>query len=159
MLSSARSQPSMAWRAAATPSAASRLAGCSTPLPLDRPPADDAAAAARLRESAEAHGLTAYRRLSDTLDEDRRGGGDDRFRHRRDPEERVARHRRAAVRPAPEDLDVELPTTGDQRDQSRNVAVVDVRRQHVAQPPEPCLRETAARHGLDRTKGSRRLAG
>ncbi|MBC8055948.1 MAG: hypothetical protein H7Y61_05170, partial [Rhizobiales bacterium] len=42
------------------------LAGCSTPLPLDRrPPATDAAAAAKLRESAEAHGLAAYRRLTD----------------------------------------------------------------------------------------------
>jgi hypothetical protein len=41
------------------------LAGCTTPLPLDRPPAGDAKAAARLRESAEAHGLTAYRGLSD----------------------------------------------------------------------------------------------
>ena len=41
------------------------LAGCATPLPLGRPPAGDATAAAQLRESAEAHGLAAYRRLSD----------------------------------------------------------------------------------------------
>ena len=41
------------------------LAGCATPLPLGQPPAGDATAAARLRESAEAHGLAAYRQLSD----------------------------------------------------------------------------------------------
>lgn len=42
------------------------LAGCSTPLPLDRrPPVADSAASGRLRESAEAHGLTAYQRLTD----------------------------------------------------------------------------------------------
>lgn len=40
-------------------------AGCSTPLPLDQEPVDDAEAAARLRESAEAHGLAAYRQLTD----------------------------------------------------------------------------------------------
>jgi len=41
------------------------LTGCTTPLPLVRPPAGDPTAAARLRESAEAHGLAAYRRLTD----------------------------------------------------------------------------------------------
>ena len=41
------------------------LAGCATPLPLDRPIRRDAAAEARLRDSAEAHGLAAYRHLSD----------------------------------------------------------------------------------------------
>jgi hypothetical protein len=41
------------------------FAGCSTPLPLDVTPTGDAAAADRLRESAEAHGLAAYRRLTD----------------------------------------------------------------------------------------------
>ena len=41
------------------------LAGCATPLPLVPAPATDAAAAARLRESAEAHGLAAYRQITD----------------------------------------------------------------------------------------------
>ena len=41
------------------------VGGCSTPLPLGPPPAGDADAVARLRESAEAHGLDAYRRLPD----------------------------------------------------------------------------------------------
>jgi len=45
------------------------LAGCSTPLPLgEARPVDadaDAAAATRLRESAEAHGLARYRQLDD----------------------------------------------------------------------------------------------
>lgn len=41
------------------------VAGCSTPLPLGPRPSSDAAAAARVRESAEAHGLTAYRALTD----------------------------------------------------------------------------------------------
>ncbi len=41
------------------------LAGCGTPLPLGVQPTNDAAATARLRESAEAHGLAAYRRLTD----------------------------------------------------------------------------------------------
>ncbi|MBX3638155.1 MAG: hypothetical protein KF683_22515 [Rubrivivax sp.] len=41
------------------------LGGCGTPLPLSAPPADDAAAARRLRESAEVHGLAAYRALRD----------------------------------------------------------------------------------------------
>jgi hypothetical protein len=41
------------------------LGGCSTPLPLNPPPAGDADAATRLRESAQAHGLDAYRRLND----------------------------------------------------------------------------------------------
>ena len=44
------------------------LAACSTPLPLDRRsavPGADAAAAARLRDCAEAHGLSAYRQLTD----------------------------------------------------------------------------------------------
>lgn len=41
------------------------LAGCSTPLPLAQAPAGDRAAAERLRESAEAHGLAAYRGLTD----------------------------------------------------------------------------------------------
>ncbi len=36
------------------------IGGCSTPLPLTPPPAGDADAAARLRESAQAHGLNAY---------------------------------------------------------------------------------------------------
>ena len=44
------------------------LAACSTPLPLDRRPAvtgAGTAAAARLRDCAEAHGLSAYRQLTD----------------------------------------------------------------------------------------------
>ena len=41
------------------------LAGCTTPLPLGQSPAGDAAAANRMRESAEAHGLIAYRQLND----------------------------------------------------------------------------------------------
>ena len=43
------------------------VGGCSTPLPLGPPPAGDADAdaAARLRESAQAHGLDAYRQLTD----------------------------------------------------------------------------------------------
>ena len=41
------------------------FAGCSTPLPLIARPPGDAAAAKRLQESAEAHGLTAYRALTD----------------------------------------------------------------------------------------------
>lgn len=41
------------------------VAGCSTPLPLVEAPPGDAAAAARLHDSAEAHGLAAYRRLRD----------------------------------------------------------------------------------------------
>jgi hypothetical protein len=44
----------------------SLLQGCSTPLPLaPQPPAGAPVAAALLRESAEAHGLAAYRQLSD----------------------------------------------------------------------------------------------
>lgn len=39
--------------------------GCSTPLPLDAAPAGDAGAAARVRDSALAHGLDAYRTLND----------------------------------------------------------------------------------------------
>ncbi len=43
------------------------LAGCSTPLPLLEAPAGegDSNAAARLRESAQTHGLDAYRKLTD----------------------------------------------------------------------------------------------
>lgn len=41
------------------------LAGCSTPLPLVAPPLTDAGASRVLRESAEAHGLSAYRQLTD----------------------------------------------------------------------------------------------
>ena len=41
------------------------VGGCSTPLPLGPLPANDADASARLRDSAEAHGLAAYRALSD----------------------------------------------------------------------------------------------
>ena len=41
------------------------FAGCSTPLPLGLSPSRDPAAAARLRESAEAHGWAAYRTLTD----------------------------------------------------------------------------------------------
>ncbi len=41
------------------------FAGCSTPLPLVARPPADAAAAKRLQESAEAHGLAAYRTLTD----------------------------------------------------------------------------------------------
>ncbi|RYZ05186.1 MAG: hypothetical protein EOO24_12555, partial [Comamonadaceae bacterium] len=41
------------------------LGGCSTPLPLAATPAGDPAAAARLQESAEVHGLAAYRRITD----------------------------------------------------------------------------------------------
>ena len=41
------------------------LTGCSTPLPLVAAPAGDAAAVQRLRASAEAHGLAAYREFTD----------------------------------------------------------------------------------------------
>ena len=41
------------------------FAGCSTPLPLIARPPSDSAAAKRLQESAEAHGLAAYRTLTD----------------------------------------------------------------------------------------------
>lgn len=41
------------------------LAACGTPLPITARPAGSAAAAARLRESAEVHGLAAYRALGD----------------------------------------------------------------------------------------------
>ena len=41
------------------------LAGCASPLPLGSRPASDAQAADRLRESAGAHGLAAYRQLND----------------------------------------------------------------------------------------------
>ncbi len=41
------------------------FAGCSTPLPVVARPPGDAAAAKRLQESAEAHGLAAYRTLTD----------------------------------------------------------------------------------------------
>ena len=41
------------------------LGGCSTPLPLSAPDRGDAEGAALLRESAEAHGLAAYRQLED----------------------------------------------------------------------------------------------
>lgn len=41
------------------------LAACSTPLPLIAAPPADSAARRRLAESAEAHGLVAYRQLSD----------------------------------------------------------------------------------------------
>jgi hypothetical protein len=41
------------------------LAGCATPLPLVPAPAGDAGALDRLRESAEAHGLAAYRGITD----------------------------------------------------------------------------------------------
>ena len=41
------------------------VGGCSTPLPLVQAPAGDANAVTRLRESAQAHGLDAYRTLSD----------------------------------------------------------------------------------------------
>ena len=41
------------------------FAGCSTPLPMVARPSDDSAAAKRLQESAEAHGLAAYRTLTD----------------------------------------------------------------------------------------------
>jgi hypothetical protein len=41
------------------------LVGCSTPLPIVPPPARDAGAARVLRESAESHGLRAYRDLTD----------------------------------------------------------------------------------------------
>ena len=41
------------------------ITGCSTPLPLGEQPAVDAAARALLRDSAEAHGLTAYRTIRD----------------------------------------------------------------------------------------------
>ena len=41
------------------------VGGCSTPLPLGPMPENDADASARLRDSAEAHGLAAYRALSD----------------------------------------------------------------------------------------------
>ena len=41
------------------------VGGCTTPLPLVQAPANDAAATARLRDSAEAHGLAAYRTMTD----------------------------------------------------------------------------------------------
>jgi len=41
------------------------VSGCSTPLPLAPPPAGDADATARLRDAAQAHGLDAYRALTD----------------------------------------------------------------------------------------------
>ena len=41
------------------------VAGCTTPLPLIQAPASSADANARLRESAQAHGLEAYRELTD----------------------------------------------------------------------------------------------
>ena len=41
------------------------FAGCSTPLPMVARPSNDSAAAKRLQESAEAHGLAAYRTLTD----------------------------------------------------------------------------------------------
>ena len=41
------------------------VGGCSTPLPLRPPPAGDADAAARLRDSVQAHGLAAYKALTD----------------------------------------------------------------------------------------------
>lgn len=41
------------------------VTGCSTPLPLGAQPTTDASAAARLRDSAEAHGLSAYRTIAD----------------------------------------------------------------------------------------------
>ncbi len=41
------------------------VSACSTPLPLVDAPASDDGAAARLRESAQAHGLDAYRALGD----------------------------------------------------------------------------------------------
>lgn len=41
------------------------LGGCATPLPLDVAPSDDGAAARRLLESAQVHGLEAYRGLQD----------------------------------------------------------------------------------------------
>ena len=40
-------------------------AGCSSPLPLMKAPAGDADADSRLRDSAQAHGLDAYRKLND----------------------------------------------------------------------------------------------
>jgi hypothetical protein len=43
----------------------SLVAGCSSPLPMIKAPAGDADADARLRDSAQAHGLDAYRTLSD----------------------------------------------------------------------------------------------
>ena len=41
------------------------MGGCSTPLPLGPRPTGDVGAAVRLRESAQAHGLDAYRALTD----------------------------------------------------------------------------------------------
>ena len=41
------------------------LGGCSSPLPLVKAPAGDADADSRLRDSAQAHGLDAYRNLND----------------------------------------------------------------------------------------------
>ena len=40
-------------------------AGCSSPLPLVKAPAGDFDADSRLRDSAQAHGLDAYRNLND----------------------------------------------------------------------------------------------
>lgn len=59
-------QPLFTRRAMLGAAALPFLGGCSTPLPLAAAaPAGDPAAAARLRESAEVHGLAAYRRLTD----------------------------------------------------------------------------------------------
>lgn len=41
------------------------VGGCTTPLPLLQAPANDAGAVSRLRDSAEAHGLAAYRQMTD----------------------------------------------------------------------------------------------
>jgi len=51
--------------AAAALPLAPALAGCGTPLPLNRPARDEAAASRRLLESAQVHGLDAYRALTD----------------------------------------------------------------------------------------------
>lgn len=41
------------------------VTGCSSPLPLLEAPAGDASAAARVQESAQAHGLDAYKKITD----------------------------------------------------------------------------------------------
>lgn len=57
--------PAFTRRSALAAIALPWLSGCSTPLPLLAAPPTDAVAAGRLRDSAEAHGLAAYRQLRD----------------------------------------------------------------------------------------------
>ena len=81
------------------------------------------------------------------LDEDHRRGGDDGLRHRGDPEDAVALHRRAPDREASDHIDVHLAAAGHQRDQAGHVAGFDVPGQHLAQPPQPRRGQTRCAHG------------